>query len=72
MQLIGAYISKKMTDHKKKDVLSLFVNVNALLFSIQYGDTSFPYMLQLETIGKSLIFQIKDAFIRNSYFLDTL
>jgi hypothetical protein len=34
----------------KKDVLPSFVIVNALLFSILYEHTSFPYMLQPETI----------------------
>ena len=35
----------------KKDVLALFVNVNALLFSMQYGHVSFPCVLQPETIS---------------------
>jgi len=37
-------------DSKKKEVLPLFVSVNALLFSIQYGHASFPCVLQPETI----------------------
>jgi hypothetical protein len=35
----------------KEDALSLFVNMKALLFSILYRYTSFPYVLQLETIS---------------------
>jgi hypothetical protein len=35
---------------KKKDVLPLFISVNALLFSMQYGHASFSCMLQPETI----------------------
>ena len=34
----------------KKDVLALFVRVNALLFSIQYGHVDFSCVLQPETI----------------------
>jgi hypothetical protein len=34
----------------KKDVLPLYVRVNALLFSIQYGHVNFSCVLQLETI----------------------
>jgi hypothetical protein len=34
----------------KKDVLSLFVNMNALLFFMQYGHASFSCVLQPETI----------------------
>jgi hypothetical protein len=41
---------RNVSGNKKKDILSLFVNVNALLFSMQYGHASFPCMLQLETI----------------------
>jgi hypothetical protein len=47
---------------KKKDVLLLFVNMKAFLFSIQYEHASFPCVLQPETIsyaGKSLIVHIK-------------
>jgi len=35
----------------KNNVLALFVSVNALLFSMQYGHTSFPWVLQPETIS---------------------
>jgi hypothetical protein len=35
----------------KKNVLALFVSVNALLFSMQYGHTSFPCVPQPETIS---------------------
>jgi hypothetical protein len=35
----------------RKDVLPLFVSVNALLFSIQYEHASFPCMLQPEIIS---------------------
>jgi hypothetical protein len=34
----------------KKKALPLFVSVNALLFSMQYGHASFPCILQLESI----------------------
>jgi hypothetical protein len=34
----------------KKEVLPLFVSVNALLFSMQYGHDSFPCVLQPESI----------------------
>jgi hypothetical protein len=34
----------------KKDLLPLFVSVNALLFSMHYEHASFPCMLQSETI----------------------
>jgi hypothetical protein len=34
----------------KKEALPLFVNVNALLFSMQYGHASFPCVLQAKTI----------------------
>jgi hypothetical protein len=34
----------------KKEALPLFVSVNALLFSMQYGHVSFPCVLQPETI----------------------
>jgi hypothetical protein len=50
----------------KKDVLPSFVNVKALLFSLQYEHVRFSCMLQPETIpyaGKSLIVHIKFAFI---------
>ena len=58
----------------EKDVLPSFVNVKALLFSIQYGHASFSCVLQLETIlytGKSLIVHIKVVFIWKFCFLDT-
>jgi hypothetical protein len=35
---------------KKKEVLPLFVSVNALLFSMQYGHASFSCVLQPESI----------------------
>jgi hypothetical protein len=63
-----------MVIKKKKDVLISFVNVKALLFSIQYGHTSFSCVLQLEAIlyaGKSLIVHIKVVFIWKFYFLYT-
>jgi hypothetical protein len=50
----------------KKDVLPLFVNKKALLFSVQHEHASFPCVLQLGTIlyaGKSLIVHIKAAII---------
>jgi hypothetical protein len=34
----------------KKKALPLFVNVNALLFSMQYGHASFSCVLQAKTI----------------------
>jgi len=34
----------------KKEALPMFASVNALLFSIQYGHVSFPYVLQPESI----------------------
>jgi len=34
----------------KKEALPLFVSVNALLFSMQYGHASFPCVLQQESI----------------------
>jgi len=37
-------------DDSKKKALPLFVSVNALLFSMQYGHASFPCILQLESI----------------------
>ena len=37
-------------DSKKKEVLTLFVSMNALLFSMQYGHASFPCVLQPESI----------------------
>jgi len=36
---------------KKKDALPLFVSMNALLISIQYGHAGFPYVFQPETIS---------------------
>ena len=41
---------QEMTVTVKKEALPLFVSVNALLFSIQYGHASFPCVLQPETI----------------------
>ena len=41
---------QEMTVIVKKEALPLFVSVNALLFSMQYGHASLPCMLQLETI----------------------
>jgi hypothetical protein len=61
-------VAKTINDDKKKKkkVLPSYVNMKALLFSIQYGHVNFPYMVQSETIlyeGKSLIVHIKVAFI---------
>jgi hypothetical protein len=41
---------KKRRWQLKKEALSLFVSVNALLFSMQYGQASFLCVLQPETI----------------------
>jgi hypothetical protein len=50
----------------KKDALSLFVKVKALLFSIQCGHASLPREFQPKTIPyteKSLLVHIKTALI---------
>jgi hypothetical protein len=44
------YVTRNDSDSKKEEVLPLFVSVNALLFSMQYGHASFPCVLQPESI----------------------
>ena len=44
------YMARNDDDSKKKEVLPLFVSMNALLFSMQYGHASFPCVLQPESI----------------------
>jgi len=74
LSVLVIYWQESLVEIKKKDVLPSFVNVKALLFSLQYEHGSFSCMLQPETIpyaGKSLIVHIKFAFIWKFCFLDT-